>query len=106
MADQKPAGSPLKDVDRPPTSRDTKSQSPTEADVEDGAIRQRKSSGIGERPECFKTTAQEVLFIFMATIGLATSTFLTGTTVIVTAAIGKDLGMSQGQISWIAAAPT
>ncbi|KAH6895531.1 major facilitator superfamily domain-containing protein [Thelonectria olida] len=42
----------------------------------------------------------------MATVAMATNTFLTGTTVIVTAAIGKDLNMSQSQISWIAAATT
>ncbi|KAH7160761.1 major facilitator superfamily domain-containing protein [Dactylonectria macrodidyma] len=42
----------------------------------------------------------------MATVAMATNTFLTGATVIVTAAIGKDLGMSQSQISWISAAAT
>ncbi|KAL2274757.1 hypothetical protein FJTKL_02736 [Diaporthe vaccinii] len=33
----------------------------------------------------------------------ATSSFLTGVCLIVTASIGRDLGMSQGQISWITA---
>ncbi|KAH7017474.1 major facilitator superfamily domain-containing protein [Ilyonectria destructans] len=42
----------------------------------------------------------------MATVAMATSAFLTGATVIVTASIGKDLDMSQSQISWISAAAT
>ncbi|KAH7328302.1 major facilitator superfamily domain-containing protein [Stachybotrys elegans] len=62
--------------------------------------------GIGDRPECFKNTLQEVLFVFMATIAMATNTFLTGSTVVITAAVGADLDMSQSQISWIAAAAT
>ncbi|KAI9171079.1 MFS-type transporter [Paramyrothecium foliicola] len=65
-----------------------------------------KANAIGERPACFRNTLQEVSFVFMATIGMATNTFLVGATVIVTAAIGKDLGMSQSQISWIGAATT
>ena len=65
-----------------------------------------KSDGFGQRPQCFRSTFQEILFVFMATIGMATNTFLVGATVIVTASVGKDLGMSQSQISWIGAATT
>lgn len=81
-----------------PTSREA------DRDVEDVAVEKKKA--IGERPECFKNTFQEIAFVFMATIAMATNTFLTGSTVIVTAAIGKDLGMTQSQISWISAAAT
>ncbi|KAI5463380.1 major facilitator superfamily domain-containing protein [Mariannaea sp. PMI_226] len=116
MADDKPAEPALvKDIDGAPTPQATISQPRVDSDAdiegnggEDSATlkRKMKASKTGQRPECFRTTVQEVLFVFMATIGLATSTFLTGTTIIVTAAIGKDLGMSQGQITWTAAAPT
>lgn len=55
------------------------------------------------RPDCFKSTFQEVSFVFQATMATATSSFLTGVCLIVTASIGRDLGMTQGQISWITA---
>lgn len=57
----------------------------------------------GDRPDCFKSTFQEVSFVFQATMATATSSFLTGVCLIVTASIGRDLGMTQGQISWITA---
>lgn len=57
----------------------------------------------GDRPDCFKNTFQEVSFVFQATMATATSSFLTGVCLIVTASIGRDLGMTQGQISWITA---
>lgn len=61
------------------------------------------NSYFGDRPDCFKNTFQEVSFIFQATMATATSSFLTGVCLIVTASIGRDLGMTQGQISWITA---
>lgn len=57
----------------------------------------------GDRPDCFKSTFQEISFVFQATMATATSSFLTGVCLIVTASIGRDLGMNQGQISWITA---
>lgn len=61
---------------------------------------------LGERPACFKNTVQEVSFVAQATIAMSTSTFLVGASSIVTASIGRDLGMTQSEISWIAAAST
>lgn len=66
------------------------------------SIRQR----IGGRPECFKNTLQEVSFVAQATVAMASNPFLTGATSTVTATIGRELGMTQGQISWIAASTT
>lgn len=63
----------------------------------------RIKSDFGDRPDCFKSTFQEVSFVFQATMATATSSFLTGVCLIVTASIGRDLGMTQGQISWITA---
>ncbi|KFA55543.1 hypothetical protein S40293_02028 [Stachybotrys chartarum IBT 40293] len=65
-----------------------------------------KASTFGERPSCFRNSLQEVSFVFIATVAMATNTFLTGSTVVITAAVGADLNMSQSQISWIAAAAT
>lgn len=61
---------------------------------------------VGQRPACFKNTIQEVSFVAQATIAMSTTTFLVGATSIVTASIGADLGMSQAEIVWIAAAST
>jgi hypothetical protein len=109
MANQKTAA----DGHRSPTSRETKTSADVAANAdvegsggEDVAVQKAKVSKIGERPTVFKNTFQEVSFVFMATVAMATNTFLTGTTVIVTASIGKDLNMSQSQISWISAATT
>ncbi len=41
--------------------------------------------------------------MFQATIATATSSFFQGATSIVTASIGRDLGMTQGEITWISA---
>lgn len=61
---------------------------------------------IGKRPECFKSTFQEICFIFMATLAMATNSLVTGAMIIVTASIGRDLDMTQAQITWISAATT
>jgi hypothetical protein len=57
----------------------------------------------GARPACFKNTLQEIVFVFHATNATATSSFFQGASAIITASIGHDLGMSQGQITWITA---
>lgn len=63
-------------------------------------------SNVGKRPECFKNTFQEICFIFMATLAMATNSLVTGAMIIVTASIGRDLHMTQAQITWISAATT
>lgn len=86
---------------------DGRTSGDVEADSGDMADAKSKAkNSIGERPACFKTTVHEISFVFMATIAMAASPFLTGATVIVTASIGKDLGMSQSQITWISASAT
>lgn len=66
------------------------------------SIRQK----LGSRPGCFRSTAHEVSFVAQATVAMASNPFLTGATSMVTATIGRELGMSQGQVSWIAASTT
>jgi hypothetical protein len=60
----------------------------------------------GKRPKCFKNTFQEICFIFMATLAMATNSLVTGAMIIVTASVGRDLHMTQAQITWISAATT
>ncbi|KAL7898740.1 MFS general substrate transporter [Trichoderma sp. SZMC 28014] len=63
-------------------------------------------NNVGQRPECFKNTFQEICFILMATLAMATNSLVTGAMIIVTASIGRDLHMTQAQITWISAATT
>jgi len=58
---------------------------------------------IGARPSCFKNTAQEVSFVAQATMAMATGPLFQGACSVITASIGHDLGMTQGQITWITA---
>ena len=60
-------------------------------------------SSFGPRPACFPTTLAEIAFVFQATMATATNSFFQGASAIITASIGHDLGMSQGQITWITA---
>jgi len=73
---------------------------PVEADAETGPGGQ---SRLGKRPAVFRSTLQEVLFVFQATAAVMTTSFLAGTTMIITASIGRDLAMTQAEITWIGA---
>jgi hypothetical protein len=63
----------------------------------------RITTSFGARPDCFKNTLQEVAFVMQATVATASSAFLSGTALIITVPVSLDLGMTQGQISWISA---
>ncbi|OQE00267.1 hypothetical protein PENVUL_c055G08324 [Penicillium vulpinum] len=54
-----------------------------------------------ERPKCFNSTFQEVLFVLTATMAIGQQSFFQGCIVGVTASIGKDLHMNAAEITWI-----
>jgi hypothetical protein len=56
------------------------------------------------RPECFRSTVQEVFFVLTATMAMGMSSFLFGMCTVITAQIGRDLNMSSAEITWINAA--
>lgn len=56
------------------------------------------------RPACFNSTIQEVLFVLTATMAIAMQSILAGSVTVVSSFIGRDLGMSAAQITWIASA--
>lgn len=56
---------------------------------------------VSERPKCFNSTFQEVLFVLTATMAIGQQTFFQGCIVGVTASIGKDLHMNSAEITWI-----
>ncbi|KAJ5783548.1 uncharacterized protein N7518_009225 [Penicillium psychrosexuale] len=65
---------------------------------------QENGSGVNnssDRPRCFTSTFQEVLFVLTATMAIGQQSFFQGCIVGVTASIGKDLHMNSAEITWI-----
>ena len=56
------------------------------------------------RPECFSSTVQEILFVLTATMAIAMGALLTGSVTVVSSFIGRDLGMTTAEITWISSA--
>lgn len=54
-----------------------------------------------QRPKCFNSTFQEVLFVLTATMAIGQQSFFQGCIVGVTASIGSDLNMNSAEITWI-----
>jgi len=55
------------------------------------------------RPSIFRSTAQEILFIFTVTMSVAMPSFLQGSTLIVSSFIKRDLNMTTSQLTWMTA---
>lgn len=55
------------------------------------------------RPAIFRSTAQEILFIFTATMSVAMPSFLQGSTLVVSSFIKRDLNMTTSQLTWMTA---
>ncbi|KAK3319360.1 major facilitator superfamily-domain-containing protein [Apodospora peruviana] len=84
--------------------QDLSSQDEPVGQVDEPSVEVPKTkTPFGERPACFKNTFQEIAFVFQATNATAANSFLQGASSIITASIGRDLGMTQGQITWITA---
>ncbi|KAF2491371.1 major facilitator superfamily transporter [Lophium mytilinum] len=74
------------------------SNMPAEATV---TMRMKASSG--ERPECFRSTIQEMLFVLSCTMAIGMNSFTIGAITVITSFIGKDLKMTNAEITWISA---
>lgn len=55
------------------------------------------------RPAIFRSTFQEILFIFTATMSVAMPSFLQGSTLVVSSFIKRDLNMTTSQLTWMTA---
>ncbi|GAB7340902.1 hypothetical protein MBLNU457_7254t1 [Dothideomycetes sp. NU457] len=64
---------------------------------------EQTEDGYGARPACFKTTVQELLFVFIATMAMAMNAILSGTTTVIPYFVALDLDMSQAQLTWFTA---
>jgi hypothetical protein len=56
------------------------------------------------RPECFSSTLQECLFVASVTMAVAMTSFLGGSITVMSSFAGRDLGMSNAEITWMNAA--
>ena len=66
-------------------------------------IASANSDATGRRPACFDSTLQEILFVLTTTMAVGMSSFLVGSTTVITSFAGKDLNMSNAEITWITA---
>ncbi|KAF2203030.1 MFS general substrate transporter [Delitschia confertaspora ATCC 74209] len=57
-----------------------------------------------ERPECFKSTLHECLFVASTTLSVAATSFLLGSVTVISSFAGRDLGMTSAEITWMNAA--
>jgi hypothetical protein len=83
------------ELDTPPPAIDTE---PSAEALTPPSEEQLKAGG---RPEAFKSTIQEILFVLTATMAMGMSSFLFGAGTVITAQIGRDLHMTSAQITWI-----
>ncbi|KAL2353193.1 putative transporter [Cryomyces antarcticus] len=74
---------------------------PAVDDKEPTVVRSILKAHDGGRPACFSSTFTEVLFVLTATMAIAMSSFTAGSTTVITSFIGRDLGMSIAEITWI-----
>lgn len=56
------------------------------------------------RPACFKSTFEEIMFVLTATMAIAMGSLLGGSITVITSFVGKDLGMTTAEITWISSA--
>jgi MFS family permease len=55
------------------------------------------------RPAVFRSTAQEIIFIIIATMSVSMPSFLQGTTLVISALIQRELHMTTAQLTWTTA---
>ena len=55
------------------------------------------------RPTVFRTTIHEILFVFIATMGVAMPSLLQGCTIVISSSVKRELNMSTTEITWMTA---
>jgi hypothetical protein len=84
-----------------PAPEDAERQNHTEDDTT--IALEDEPSRPSARPAIFRSTAQEILFIFTATMSVAMPSFLQGSTLVVSSFIKRDLNMTTSQLTWMTA---
>ncbi|TKX22631.1 MFS transporter-like protein 89 [Elsinoe australis] len=73
------------------------------SDHESGIPSDDTEDDYGARPACFRNTAQEFLFVFIATMAMGMNPFLMGTTTVIPEIVSRALNMSQAEVTWFTA---
>jgi len=55
------------------------------------------------RPTIFHSTIQEILFVFITTMGVAMPSLLQGCTIVISTSVKRDLNMSTTETTWMTA---
>lgn len=76
----------------------------SEKDAELGASSPPIPADPNARPECFTSTLQECLFVISVTMAVAMTSFLTGSITVMSSFAGRELNMSNAEITWMNAA--
>jgi MFS family permease len=56
------------------------------------------------RPDCFKSTVQEVLFVLTCTMAIAMPAYVSGMITVISSFVGRDLNMTTAEITWLTSA--
>ena len=74
-------------------------------DARDNEATSQLSKDPNARPECFHSTAQEVLFVISVTMAVAMSAFLSGSVTVSVTFAAKELNMSNAEVTWMVSLP-
>jgi hypothetical protein len=74
------------------------------ADPERGNEVSPQAKDPNARPECFRSTLQECLFVLSVTMAVAMTSFLSGAVTVMSSFAGRDLNMTNAEITWMNAA--
>ncbi|CAI6332994.1 unnamed protein product [Periconia digitata] len=89
---------------QPPSTLQPTDEEKNEPQSSRGVLNVEESVDPNARPAVFRSTAQEILFIFIATMSVAMPSLLQGTTMVITSSIRRDLSMTTAELTWMTAA--
>ncbi|KAK5107647.1 hypothetical protein LTR62_000928 [Meristemomyces frigidus] len=97
----------MNDIDIPTTATNNGSSASEKGGASDAAVATAPLELVqtnNARPSCFKSTAQEVLFVLTATMAIAMQATLAGSVTVTSSFIGRDLNMTTAEVTWISSA--
>lgn len=100
----------------PPILEQTKGEFAAEKVLESRSLHNHDSSDHSQadssdadpeaRPQAFKSTFAEIIYIITCTLAIASVSLLSGSTIVIVNQIGNDLHLEQAAITWLYAAPS
>jgi len=83
------------------TSSASKMDADTDAELATTLSQPISNKDPNSRPDCFTSTFQECMFIVSVTMAVAMTSFLTGSITVMSSFAGRDLGMTNAEITWM-----